>query len=445
MMERIKWPRARARVPVVCFVWLAGVGAMGMASDVADPLSSAEIAKRIRAHRTAAVTLTVTGPAGRPLAREPVTVRQVRHKFLFGCNAYMLDRCRAPVLERAYRRRFAALFNYATLPFYWGAYEPREGQPSADRLAKMARWCAANGIGVKGHPLCWHQVPPKWLAGRTPEQVARAQWGRIGREVKAFAGRIDIWDVVNEAVVMPDFRGGRNPIARLCKRLGRAGLVKRAFDLARQANPKATLVLNDFMTSARYERLIRQCLDAGVSIDVIGIQSHMHRRFWGVRRAWEVCQRFAKFGKPLHFTELTILSGKLKTDNDWNRRRSGWNTTPEGEKRQAQQVEALYRVLFSHPAVEAITWWDFSDLGAWQGAPAGLVRKDMSPKPAYEVLHRLIKKEWWTGELKLTTDADGRVSFRGFLGDYILQSARGKATFRLDRPGQCRQAVSLER
>jgi len=100
---------------------------------------------------------------------------------------------------------------------------------------------------------------------------------------------------------------------------------------------------------------------------------------------------------------------------------------------------------FSHPAVEAIAWWDFSDPGAWQGAPAGLVRKDMPPGPACGVPCRLIQEEWWPGGLKLTTDAEGRVCFRGFLGDYVSESACGKAAFHVGRPGQCRQAVAVER
>ena len=53
-------------------------------------------------------------------------------------------------------------------------------------------------------------------------------------------------------------------------------------------------------------------------------------------------------------------------------------------------------MLFSHPAVAAVTWWDFTDQDAWQQAPAGLVRDDMSPKPAYEQLRSLIKGKWWT-------------------------------------------------
>jgi len=426
----------------------AGTVALGvpaMAKPDKAELTTQAIDARIIAHRTADVTLTVMDAAGKPLAGAKVTVRQTRHKFLFGCNAYMLGRCGKPALERAYRRRFAALLNYATLPFYWGAYERRQGQPAEARVKQMARWCAKQGIRAKGHPLCWHEVTPKWLRAKTAAEVRTAQAGRITREVEAFAGLIDTWDVVNEAVVMPRSESGRNPVARLCKTLGRAGLIGETFGLARRANPRATLILNDFDTTAAYAKLIRQCLDVGVPIDAIGIQSHMHVGAWGSPKTWEVCERFAAFGRPLHFTEATLLSGKLKTDNDWHKTRPNWNTTAGGEKRQAREVREFYRVLFSHPAVEAITWWDLADLGAWQGAPAGLVRKDMSPKPAYEALMQLIKKDWWTGPLTLTADAAGRVRFRGFLGSYAVRTARGGAAFELRSSGRRRVTARVGR
>ena len=107
------------------------------------------------------------------------------------------------------------------------------------------------------------------------------------------------------------------------------------------------------------------------------------------------------------------------------------------------QVAELYRVLFSHPAVEAVTWWDFCDQGAWQGAPAGFLRDDTTPKPSYEALKRLIKKDWWTGPLKLTTDAAGRVTFRGFLGDYTIRTKAGQGAASLDRPGKQRRSVTV--
>jgi hypothetical protein len=151
--------------------------------------------------------------------------------------------------------------------------------------------------------------------------------------------------------------------------------------------------------------------------DVIGIQSHMHGGTWTSERLWDVCQRFARFGAPLHFTELTILSGERGRQSA--RRVRDWATNDEREQWQETEVARVYTMLFSHPAVEAITWWDFSDRRAWQGAPAGLVRKDMSPKPAYQRLMQLVRRQWWTRTAG-RTDAAGEFPFRGFLGQYRI-------------------------
>jgi len=408
-------------------------------------LSDEAVERRITQHRTAEVTLTVRGPDGRPLAGAPIVIRQTRHKFLFGCNAFRINTADSSPAQQQYQKRFAELLNYATLPFYWGSFERTEGKPETERLKMMARWCADNNIIVKGHPLCWHQVTPRWAREKTPEEIGPLQVARVTRDVTAFRGIVDIWDVVNEAVVMPKFNREPGPIPAWCAKVGPVEVIKQTFAAARAANPSATLVLNDFDTSPRYEKLIEDCLKAGVSIDVIGIQSHMHGGYWGADRAWDVCNRFARFGKPLHFTETTIISGDRKENMRW----SGppyddWFSTPEGEKRQAEQVVEFYTVLFSHPAVQAITWWDFSDSGAWLGAPSGLVRKDMSPKPAYEELMKRIRGRWWTAEVKTTTDASGRAAFRGFLGDYSIQAGSAAGSFTIGAAGRCEAAVTVK-
>ena len=125
---------------------------------------------------------------------------------------------------------------------------------------------------------------------------------------------------------------------------------------------------------------------------------------------------------PLHFTETTILSGQRAWDKAPG---SPWPSTPEGEAYQAREAARFYTMLFSHPAVAAITWWDFSDFHAWKGAPAGLLRKDMTPKPAYEALKQLIKGKWWT-RTQIQSGADGAAAFRGFLGDYRLDRQPGR-------------------
>jgi GH35 family endo-1,4-beta-xylanase len=424
-------------------VWSAEPAGKGKGGKYAVELTTQAVEDRIQKRRTAEVTVTVTDAAGKPLPHAAVTVEQVRHQFLFGCNAFAINTNDKGPLQQGYQQRFAALLNYATLGFYWGAYEPQEGKPAVERLTMMARWCAAHHIATKGHPLCWHTVPCKWLMGRSLEQIEAAQLGRITREVRQFAGLIDRWDVVNEAVVMPSHDPNTNPVSRLCNKLGNVGLIRKTFAAAAAASPNATLLLNDFDTSARYEKLIADCLAAGARIDVVGIQSHQHMGYWGDEKTWDVCTRFARFGRALHFTETTILSGDKKPNVDWSGRYDDWKTNPEGERRQAQQVTEFYTILFSHPAVEAITWWDFSDHAAWLGAPAGLVRADMSPKPAYQELMKLIKGKWWTARQTLATDAAGRVKFRGFLGEYKVQTSAGSAAMSIDKPSKAEKTVAV--
>jgi len=404
-----------------------------------------EIRARIRQNRMGKMRVAVKTPEGAPLADTRVVVGQVRHQFLFGCNLFGLGRQADARQEAAYRRRFSALLNFATVPFYWSGYEPEEGITQAGRLAELADWSAEHGLTVKGHPLCYHMTVPEWAKALPLEEFRRRQFDRITREVSDFAGRIDVWDVINEAVYTPGHEEGRHPLARVCRRLGRTRLVRTVFDLAHQANPDATLLINDCDPSPAYARVVRDSLAAGAPIDVVGIQSHMHKGYWSAEKTWRVCETFARFGRPLHFSELTILSGIIQPDHSWSRTRDDWFSTPAGEAQQARQVEETYRLLFSHPAVRGITWWDFSDHGAWLGAPAGLLRKDMSPKPAYDALLRLIKGEWWSGEQSLRTDARGRVDVEGFLGDYRMTTACGTGAFALARAGSSSGLVRLAR
>ena len=119
-----------------------------------------------------------------------------------------------------------------------------------------------------------------------------------------------------------------------------------------------------------------------------------------------------------------------------------WPSTAEGEERQAQEVVLHYKTLFSHPGVQAITWWDLSD-GGWLNAPAGLLRKDHSPKPAYDELLKLVKGEWWTKPTKMATDADGKISLMGFLGEYQLSIADRKIGFSLKDNGDKSISIKL--
>ncbi|MGA2064454.1 MAG: endo-1,4-beta-xylanase [Thermoguttaceae bacterium] len=426
-------------------------GMLAGAAIAADPNGDelwAGAAARIERHRKADATVVVLDAAGRPVPDAAIRVEQTRHAFLFGCNIFLWGHLPDDRLEQAYRGRFAELLNYATLPFYWWMYEPAPGKTIAEHDRAVAAWCQKQGIATKGHPLMWNYAEPAWLPA-APEEVHRLQLARVEDCATRFRGLIDRWDVVNEATQFDREECAKQApkLTATWKQYGQAAMPRECFLAARRGNPAAVLVINDYRTDPAYARLIEQLVAAGGKrvYDVIGIQSHMHASVWPNRQIWEVCERFARFGVPLHFTETTILSGNRVWDQP---RGSPWPSTPEGEAFQAREVERFYTMLFSHPAVEAITWWDFSDRGAWKAAPAGLVRKDMTPKPAYDALKRLVKGAWWS-TAQVRSGPDGTVGFRGFLGEYRLTvRAGGKpavvaaATLAKDKPN--RWTVKIE-
>lgn len=402
-------------------------------------------------HRQSKCTLTLRDAQGNIMPGRKVRVELKNHEFLFGCGVFWLAELLDPATLLEYRallekywEAWSELFNYGTLPFYQGNYEPREGVTNQEKILRAAKYLKESGRAVKGHPLCWHTVSAKWLLEKSDDEVLENQLGRIRREVSAFKDCITLWDVINEVVIMPIFEKEENAITRLCQKTGRVPLVKRVFDMARQTDPNATLLLNDFNTTESYRQLIEDCLAAGVPIDVIGIQSHQHQGFWGMDKLHEVLERFASFNLPMHFTENTFVSGDLMPPhivdlNDFQV--PEWPTTPEGEDRQARDLLAMVDTLFDHPQVEAFTNWDFTD-GAWLGAPAGLLRLDGSRKPAYEALKQRICSDWHTS-LELMTDENGCCEVKGFRGRYALACDGKTASFKLSR--ECaRQDVTMQ-
>lgn len=357
----------------------------------------------------------VSDAGGKPAPGVTVKIEQLRHDFLFGCNAFMVGRIKEPALEVEYRRRFAALLNYATLGFYWSGYESRRGQPDYDYTDKVIEWSRAQGITCKGHPLVWDHPAgsPKWLPEDRVE-IQKLSHARVRDIITRFKGRIDLWDVVNE----PTHLGKANQQTRMSQfatKLGAVPYVRQHLEVARAANPQATLLVNDYKLEPRYYEILDALRDGGKPLfDAVGLQSHMHDGGWPLGRVRNVCDTYAKLGLPLHFTEATVVSG-LRTGPGEN-----WGaTTPEIEEKQADYVVKFYTTLFAHPAVQAVTWWDFADLGAWQGAAAGWLRKDMTPKPVYERLLALIKGEWWT-KIEGRTNVRGEFSARLFFGTHRI-------------------------
>jgi len=382
-------------------------------------------AKGVEQYRKADAKIQVVDAAGKPVIDAVVAAELERHDFLFGCNIYMFDRFKLPEQNNIYKKRFRDLFNYATTGFYWKGYEPERGKPRYEATDKVIAWAAGSGIRLKGHPLLWDYeagVPP-WSQGQPSKEVQKA---RVQEIVRRFAGKIEFWEVVNE----PSH----------CRGVP----IDEPYRWAREADPKAALIVNDYYVMANgyppFFKLLEDAKAAGVPFDGIGIQAHEPRaeRF-PLEQVQRVLDHYATLGKPLHITEFTPASGGQPITG--SHRQGIWNETA-----QAEYAERFYRVVFGHPATVAITWWDLSDQGAWLKG-GGLLRNDLSPKTAYDMLWRLIQREWKT-KAEGRTDGTGAMAFRGILGQYRVHVEFGgrkvDAAFHLGREGPNAWTVTLK-
>ena len=366
----------------------------------------AGLGAEIDRHRKCGATVRVVDAAGKPLAGARVSIRQTSHAFLFGCNIYMFDRFKTPAENEAYKKRFAGLFNYATTGFYWRAYEGTRGQPQYAYTDKVVAWCRKHGIRLKGHPLLWgceHGVPA-WSKGQPAPAVQKQ---RVTDILARYGGRIEFWEVVNEPSHLPGL------------------LIDEPYRWARKADPNGYLIVNDYYVLADgyppFLSLLKKALADGVPFDGIGIQAHEPRTMrFPLPKVRRILDEYAALGKDLHITEFTpCSSGERITGSHV---KGVWD-----EQAQADYAVKFYRTCFAHPAMMGITWWDLCDKGSWLPG-GGMLRADLSPKPVYHALHKLIHEQWTT-RLAGKTDDRGELRFRGFRGAYevAVGGAAGKA------------------
>jgi endo-1,4-beta-xylanase len=361
---------------------------------------------------------------GKPITNTRVEIRQKTHDFLFGCIIFDLIRNENPYRQDLFKERFSRIFNLAVFPFYWPGYENTQGMPGWENMLPVIDWCKVNGITTKGHPLVWacSSGAPAWLRKYNTAETEELLKTRVINIVSAFEDKIELWDVVNEPVNVKTWRnkiknmddpndwGVEDPIDEI------ADYVENALLWANQANPKATLLINEYRTIAdpnvrqRYFELLTELKERKAPFAHVGIQGHEPRQEWfNPEETWKTFDLYSDLGYTLHITEFHPQSSGVEITGGW--RTGKW--TPETQK---EFTEQFVKLCFGHPAVASINWWGFSDRNIWLPG-GGLVDEEYRPKPVYEMLDKLINETWRTN-LEQNSGPDGKVDFRGFYGKY---------------------------
>lgn len=451
-------------------VILSLTGAVGFAAPEWDPFGPLwqaqwtpelehEIDIRIEQYRKADYTRGGFTPG------KTVEVEQVSHEFVFGANMFNYGQLGTPERNEAYRSVFAKLLNGATVAFYWGDLEPRQGFPryepesDADTEAfwnafdfahedpyahvewrrpapgPLLRFCQLAGVSVHGHAMIYHYCQPEWVYSMSNDvEAVRREYIRHVEELgRRYGGTVPQWDVVNESLnrastkESPDDCGCWYDARR--KVTLPPGYTQDAFYAAARAFPKSVrLAINDAWTNKNdaYASFIEKLLGEGVRIDLVGLQMHIFRaehllnvasgipqitngRSWFVKDVVDHLQQLDRFGKPIHISEITIPSprGLMGLSQE------------EADEIQARVATAFYRLWFSWPSVNRITYWNLvDDCGAKnERMSSGWFNRDMTPKRIFVAMNELINNTWKT-RMTVRADAQGRIRWRGFKGDY---------------------------
>ena len=332
-------------------------------------------------------------------ARQVIAGRPERKGFLFGCNTFALKD------DDYINGCFKAAFNFGTLPFYLRALEPEEGKPDYSRTDALLDWCGRNGITVKGHPLWWgHEAGvPDWLKGATWQEARKHCQRVVTRSVERYRNQIQIWDSINEA---HDWANGLSLTHEQEIEITRV-----ACESVYSINPDATVIVNNCMPFGEnvadhmvhlgpvYDKVftplsyLDALMEADVKFDVIGVQIYFPAR--DMLSINKLLNEYARFGKPVHITELGVRSGEqtalrgdvkepaqvMFTHGAWHQK---WC-----EKVQADWMEWFYTVAYARDEIKAITWWDLKDPAFIK--TGGFLQEDGTPKEIFFRLKALRK------------------------------------------------------
>ena len=388
----------------------------------------------IETHRKGYANIALTDGEGNVVSNAKIRLTQKSHEFKFGANLFMLDELETEEKNELYKKYFADVFNMATLPFYWKDTEPEKGKtrygknsekiyrrPPADLCIEF---CEKHGIEPREHALAYEHCFPQWLKDASVYDVKCALEKRYSEISERYKDKIPTIEVTNEM----EWEEGRTAF------YDEPDYVEWCFKLAEKYFPTNELVINEWggiwtdscRATDKYYSYIENAMLKGARIDAIGMQYHMFckaeeeyqntRKFYNPKKLYGYMDLYSNLGKPLQITEVTIPA---------------FSNDAEDEAIQAEIIEKLYSIWFSHPNTEQIIYWNLVD-GYAAFAPqgdmtagenyyyGGLLRFDMTPKPAYYMIKDLIEKRWHTEE-EITTNDKGEAEWKGFYGEYDVE------------------------
>jgi endo-1,4-beta-xylanase len=293
-----------------------------------------------------------SGPAWNEVA--PLRDAAASARRLVGAAVFSSSLASDAVYAGAAARHFNDLT--AEREMKWDPTERTRGQFDFSGGDAIVAFAEAHGMQVKGHALLWHQATPSWVDALSPAELRIAVEDHIRAVAGHYRGRVRSWDVVNEAIDDTSF-GLRSTI--FSRGLG-PGYIAEAFRLARQADPEAELIYNDYSAegmggkSDAVYALVKDLEQRRVPIQGVGLQMHVAASgFPPLAEIAANMRRLGALGLKVNISEMDVRISSLPGD------------LAARLQRQREVYHDVVVVCVAEPACEAVTFWGFTDAHTW--------------------------------------------------------------------------------
>jgi len=242
------------------------------------------------------------------------------------------------------------------------------------------------GMAFRGHALIWHSMAPKWLENENGNTMRQSIVNHITTVLQHYEGKIDTWDVVNEA--LDDSSNGNGWKMRnsfLYRNV--PDFIDLAFKTARQVSPKTKLFYNDYSTEGIWGKsescyqFVADLKKRNIPIDGVGLQYHVSvQNQPQFNKIDDLISRYCKLGVEVHITEMDV-----SCENNCN---SG-----DIENRQGQVFTNALKACLKNSCCTGYLVWGIGDPDSWLGSDKKglLFNGNYQPKAQYTALLNVLK------------------------------------------------------
>lgn len=282
---------------------------------------------------------------------------------------------------------------------------------AADKYVELG---IKNNMHIVGHALVWHnQLADFMKTTGSRSEFKKHVENHINTVVSRYKGKIDAWDVVNEAF---NENGSLRP--SVFKNQMGDNYIEDVFKLAETADPDADLIYNDYnlykpAKRAGVLKMVKKLQENGTKINAIGVQAHWRLNSPSLMEIEQIILDISDLGVEVMFTELDVtvlpnpweLVGAEVTQNfskfEGDPKMDPYpKALPKSvEKQLAKRYEDIFKLFIKHQdKISRVTFWGVMDKHSWlndwpikgrTNYPL-LFDRNYQPKKAYNKLINLI-------------------------------------------------------